>query len=56
MPIVEQTAPIGIQRHFKDSSTATIGENLKKKINAIFIQFNAFRTSWREWIGPNNIY
>jgi hypothetical protein len=31
MPIVEQTAPIGIQRHFKDSSTATIGENLKIK-------------------------
>jgi hypothetical protein len=28
MPIVDQTAHIGIQRHFKDSSTATIEENL----------------------------
>ena len=27
MPIVDQTAHIGIQRHFKDSSTATIEEN-----------------------------
>jgi hypothetical protein len=55
MPIVEQTAHIGIQRHFKDSSTATIEENLKK-IKASIIQLNAFGTSWREWIGPSNIY
>jgi hypothetical protein len=36
MPIVDQTAHIGIQRHFKDSSTATIEENLKKSRRALY--------------------
>ena len=36
MPIVEQTAHIGIQRHFKESSTATIGENLKKNQGELY--------------------
>jgi hypothetical protein len=36
MPIVDQTAHIGIQRHFKDSRTATIEENLKKSRRALY--------------------
>ena len=36
MPIIKQTAHIGIQRHFKDSSTATIEENLKKSRRALY--------------------
>jgi hypothetical protein len=42
MPIVDQTAHIGIQRHFKDSITATIEEHLKK-IKASIIQLPVFQ-------------
>jgi hypothetical protein len=34
--MVCKTAHIGIQRHFKDSSTATIEENLKKSRRALY--------------------
>ena len=36
IPIVEQTAHIGIQRHFKESSTATLEGNLKKSKRALY--------------------
>jgi hypothetical protein len=36
MPIVDQTAHIGIQRHLRDSSIATIEKNLKKSRRALY--------------------